>query len=209
MQSHAFTRKRGRPRSPDTERRIIRAAQASFADRGFDGIAMDDLARTAGASKATVYLYYGSKQELFQAAVEDLLATLPPPSELTSRITGDGVEERLLVVARRLNRLYSGASFELIRRALASDIPPSLRERIWEMAGKPYFDAIDEAMGAIAGLGDRSATIHFIALIAGPETLRSRWSGSAAAPADEASLRDAVRVFVRGHAVPPTQGTRR
>ena len=214
-QSHAFTGKRGRPRNPDIERRIIRAAQACFARRGFDGTAMNVLASRAGTSKATIYLYFRTKQDLFKAALDNLLAQLPRASELTSRVTGDSVEERLLVVARRVGQLLSSARLEFVRSALASDISPPLRECVLETAGKPYLQSIDdylldEAARGFLSLGDsRLATSYFIALIVGPEALRSRWSGSAFGPIDEAQLRDAVRVFIRGHAAQPGHGTGR
>ncbi|MDQ0349295.1 TetR/AcrR family transcriptional regulator [Ancylobacter vacuolatus] len=53
-----------------TKRRdIIDGARKVFFEKGFDGASMDEVARAAGVSKATIYVYFGSKEELFEALV--------------------------------------------------------------------------------------------------------------------------------------------
>lgn len=48
---------------------ILGAARRAFLARGFGAVSMDAIAREAGASKATVYAYFSSKEELFGAVV--------------------------------------------------------------------------------------------------------------------------------------------
>jgi AcrR family transcriptional regulator len=48
---------------------ILDAALAEFAAHGFEGARMEDVARHAHVSKGTVYLYYPTKQALFEALV--------------------------------------------------------------------------------------------------------------------------------------------
>ncbi len=48
---------------------ILDAALAEFAAHGFEGARMEDIARHARVSKGTVYLYYPTKQALFEALV--------------------------------------------------------------------------------------------------------------------------------------------
>jgi AcrR family transcriptional regulator len=48
---------------------ILEAAYHVFAERGFDQATMDDIARTAGVAKGTLYLYYPSKQDIYTAAL--------------------------------------------------------------------------------------------------------------------------------------------
>lgn len=53
-----------------TKRRdIIDGARRVFFDKGFDGASMDEVAKAAGVSKATIYVYFSSKEELFEALV--------------------------------------------------------------------------------------------------------------------------------------------
>src|ERR1700742_4881151 len=46
---------------------ILEAALACFAEKGFAGTRMDDIAARAGITKGTIYLYFKSKEELFKA----------------------------------------------------------------------------------------------------------------------------------------------
>ena len=40
-------------------------------DLGFDGASMNEIARAAGVSKGTLYVYFADKSRLFEAMVED------------------------------------------------------------------------------------------------------------------------------------------
>ncbi|MFN3945157.1 MAG: TetR/AcrR family transcriptional regulator [Allosphingosinicella sp.] len=48
---------------------LLDAARAAFVENGFALTKMEDIARRAGVSKGTVYLYYPTKEGLFEAVV--------------------------------------------------------------------------------------------------------------------------------------------
>ncbi len=50
---------------------IIEGARAVFLAQGFDAASMNDIARAAGVSKGTLYVYFENKEELFEAIVEE------------------------------------------------------------------------------------------------------------------------------------------
>ncbi|HET7850151.1 MAG TPA: TetR/AcrR family transcriptional regulator [Pseudolabrys sp.] len=50
-------------------RQIIEGARAIFLARGFDAASMGDIAKAAGVSKGTLYVYFKDKDELFAAIV--------------------------------------------------------------------------------------------------------------------------------------------
>ncbi|MGI6035667.1 MAG: TetR/AcrR family transcriptional regulator [Limnochordia bacterium] len=52
------------------QKEILAAAQALFAEEGFHGATMDDIAARAGLAKGTLYLYFSSKRELFLSVLE-------------------------------------------------------------------------------------------------------------------------------------------
>ena len=52
-------------------RQIIDGARAVFLAQGFDAASMGEIAREAGVSKGTLYVYFKSKEELFEAIVEE------------------------------------------------------------------------------------------------------------------------------------------
>ncbi len=60
------------PREEGAKRRqILDGARRVFLDDGFDGASMNEVARAAGVSKGTLYVYFASKEELFAALLRD------------------------------------------------------------------------------------------------------------------------------------------
>jgi len=53
-----------------TRRRLMEVAQQLFAARGYPDTTVDDIARAAGASRATFYLHFKSKAELMGASID-------------------------------------------------------------------------------------------------------------------------------------------
>src|SRR2546421_2753202 len=51
-------------------RQILDGARKVFMDLGFDGASMGEIARAAGVSKGTLYVYFADKSRLFEAIVE-------------------------------------------------------------------------------------------------------------------------------------------
>jgi len=66
LKDHCPIRRRRKEARPDE---IIEAARAVFVERGFAAAPVDEIARRAGASKGTVYLYFPTKEALFEAVM--------------------------------------------------------------------------------------------------------------------------------------------
>ena len=64
------TRRGRRPGRPDTKAAILAAARESFAAAGFGGTTIRAIATAAGVDAALVHHYFGSKEDLFVAALE-------------------------------------------------------------------------------------------------------------------------------------------
>jgi AcrR family transcriptional regulator len=84
-----------RPGAPDTRAEVLAAARASFAEKGFRGTTIRAVAASAGVDPALVHHYFGSKDDLFLAALE-----MPvDPREVLAPVVAqgpDGAGERLL-----------------------------------------------------------------------------------------------------------------
>jgi AcrR family transcriptional regulator len=52
-------------------RQILGGARKVFMDLGFDGASMNEIARSAGVSKGTLYVYFADKNRLFEAIVAE------------------------------------------------------------------------------------------------------------------------------------------
>src|SRR6266498_4076122 len=52
-------------------RQILDGARKVFMDLGFDGASMNEIARSAGVSKGTLYVYFADKSRLFEAMIQE------------------------------------------------------------------------------------------------------------------------------------------
>ena len=52
-------------------RQIVEGARSIFLQHGFDAASMNDIARAAGVSKGTLYVYFENKEQLFEAIVHE------------------------------------------------------------------------------------------------------------------------------------------
>ena len=59
-----------------TRERILQAAMAVFAERGYQAASMDEIARRAGSSKGGVYFHFANKQAIFEALIVELVSVL-------------------------------------------------------------------------------------------------------------------------------------
>jgi AcrR family transcriptional regulator len=84
-----------RPGSPDTRAAILAEARALFAANGYAGTSVRAVAAAAGVDAALVHHYFGTKEDLFLAALE---LKVDPREALRPIIDGgvDGAGERLV-----------------------------------------------------------------------------------------------------------------
>ena len=77
-----------RPEGPEDSakrRQIVEGARDMFLARGFDAASMGDIAKAAGVSKGTLYVYFKNKEELF--ARHRAGGMLPPMPKASSDST--------------------------------------------------------------------------------------------------------------------------
>lgn len=138
-------------RSEDRPREICAAALDVFADKGFAAAKLDEIARRAGVSKGTLYLYFEDKQDLFRAVVRSAIA--PNIEAIASAISAldahfpEVVRMFLNGFAEREARLPIGAVAKIVIGESRNF--PELA-RVWhdEVAAK--------AIGALAGFVERA-----------------------------------------------------
>jgi AcrR family transcriptional regulator len=82
-------------------RQIMEGARAVFLAQGFDGASMGEIARQAGVSKGTLYVYFDSKEALFEAIVEEESA-----SQAEQVFALDSNDHDVEAVLTRLGRAY-------------------------------------------------------------------------------------------------------
>jgi AcrR family transcriptional regulator len=77
-------RKEARPQE------LLSAALDLFVERGYLATRLDDVAKNAGVSKGTLYLYFTNKEDLFKAVVrENVVPVLGEAEQTVDRFEGD------------------------------------------------------------------------------------------------------------------------
>jgi len=83
-----------KPKSENTEKQILDAAESVFQTKGMDGARMQEIADKAGINKAMLHYYYRSKQLLFEAVFKNAFSLLAP--QLSAVLNDDSsIEEKI------------------------------------------------------------------------------------------------------------------
>ncbi|GAA2233835.1 TetR/AcrR family transcriptional regulator [Streptomyces nogalater] len=91
-------RRRGRPprtESAGTRDRILAAAREEFSARGYEKTSVRGIAKAAGVDSALVHHYFGTKEQVFEAAIEVAFAPALDAPDAVAEGPADGVGERL------------------------------------------------------------------------------------------------------------------
>jgi len=109
---------RWRRRSEARPGEIVEAALDLFVEKGFAATRMDEIAKRAGVTKGTVYLYFPSKEDLFRAVVEEMM--------------GPNIE-----AGERLVAEHEGTATELVRKLIGA---------WWELVGNSRVACLSKLM---------------------------------------------------------------
>lgn len=110
-----------RPGNPDTREAILAAARSAFAERGFDKASIRAIATAAGVDPALIHHYFGTKEQLFLAAMQ-----VPfDPGAMVAHVLGEGragAGERLIRTMLSAWDSPAGAAVvALVRSAMANE----------------------------------------------------------------------------------------
>jgi len=111
-------------RQPDARpQQILEAAFRVFGTRGLHQATLDDVARAAGITKGTIYLYFPSKAALFSAMLKARVNALLPPMEAPGDRRGPGTHRQFLTLARRLYQFFQSPAFLAMYRTMVGEAP--------------------------------------------------------------------------------------
>lgn len=92
-------RRRGRPRTPDAETRILHAALEEYGELGWSGFTIDRVARRAQVGKSTIYLRWSDKESLMSDAIREADRAMALPED-TGSLRGDLRETTLILLTQ-------------------------------------------------------------------------------------------------------------
>jgi AcrR family transcriptional regulator len=111
---------------------IVDAALVVFAEKGFAAAKLDDISRRAGISKATLYLYFDTKEEIFRAVARTAVASLLKALETQAKGADAPFAELAPKLLERAAELMKGGRVPAIARMVIGESRnfPDLA-RIW------------------------------------------------------------------------------
>ena len=181
----------------ETRRRLLDAAERVFGELGFYDASIVKITEAAGVAQGTFYLYFASKQEIFEELVRDLNARVRHAMQESAAQGRDRIEaERLGFRAYFRFTAEHPAIYRIIRQAEFA--APHMLRYHYDRITDGYVEGLREAAarGEIAA-GDPEVTAW--ALMAMGEMLGMRWllwQGNEEMPQDVLSAMDELIVRV-------------
>jgi AcrR family transcriptional regulator len=129
------SRRRGRPprtESADTRDRILDAAREQFSERGYDQTSVRGIAKAAGVDSALVHHYFGTKEQVFEAAVEVAFAPALKSRDVMLETPLDAIGERMTRVIFGLweNPVTRKPLLAIVRSAVNNEAAASVFRRL-------------------------------------------------------------------------------
>lgn len=146
---------KGVPRA-DRERQIVQIASVAFGTDGFAATNLADVARAAGISKPLIYSYFGSKEGLYAACLDDAGQLLGGEIERIARGGAVGIQRGLQTLAGMFDVL---ADRRHVWRLLHDPTAPSTGQIVdviathTERIDKLAHEGVSELL-ALAGISD-------------------------------------------------------
>ena len=147
------------PARPDEDspkrRQILEGARRAFMEKGFDASSMQDVARAAGVSKGTLYVYFDNKEAMFEALVlcecDRLQAAI---REIASG--GGAVGDELLAIARQmLTTLMQTEVLRAMRMVIGTGEKfPDLARKVYEAGPLRASGTLAEYLAGRVARGD-------------------------------------------------------
>lgn len=186
---------------------VLDAALAEFFEKGFEAARLEDIATRAGVSKGTIYLYFDSKEEVFEALVK----TIPQANvEMLETVLADPDVAPEVQLDRFIHLL--GTAIRDERMIKFPRLIVSAAGRFPHLADVYRRDVVARAVGVLASIierGVKSGVFHAVdaqqaafAAVA-PLLFIAIWRTTFERPQDDAIDADAfidqhVRTLVRG-----------
>ncbi|MEP6952176.1 MAG: TetR family transcriptional regulator [Ginsengibacter sp.] len=114
---------------------IISTAMKLFAQKGYEGTSVREIASGADVNPAMISYYFGSKEKLFEKLVEYKAGFLKGVfAELVNNTSFSQIEKVHVVVDSYVDRMFHNPQFHhLLHRELSLDRRPKMKDAIFEI----------------------------------------------------------------------------
>ena len=161
------------PRGVETRTKLLEAAERIFGELGYHDASIVKITEQAGVGQGTFYLYFASKQEIFEELIRDLNrrvrhamkdASSRGTTRLEAELLGFGAYFRFTADHPALYRIIRQAEF----------VSPEMLEYHYEKLADGYVEGLRESM-ARGEVGDIDPEVTAWALMAAGEMLGMRY----------------------------------
>jgi TetR/AcrR family transcriptional regulator, repressor for uid operon len=151
----------------DTARRLVAAAADVFAEKGYDGAGVAEIARRAGLTTGAIYSRFSGKAELLAAAVQDSAPEQFRALFAESVQAGRATDILQMVGEHLVSGPPTGRTDLLLEAVVAARRDPEVAAGVRDaLAARKarWAELIDasKAVGAISGDVDTDALVHFV-----------------------------------------------
>jgi AcrR family transcriptional regulator len=148
-----------RPGTSGTREAILGAARRQFADHGYSRASLRSIAAAAGVDQKLIAHYFGSKQQLFLAAIG-----LPiNPGDVLLRVLGDGERDPAVVTARLVDEVTAILEQPELVQSIAALIRAGASEPEMAQLLRAFFPgAVLESVEGLLGPGDPAYRLNLV-----------------------------------------------
>ncbi len=189
---------------------VIKAATEEFLSRGFEGTSMDRIAESANVSKRTVYDHFPSKDDLFQAIVDEILQRVEemPVHEYSA---DEPLDEQLREIGSLFANTITGRQFMKLSKVV---IACFIQSPDWAHNTMKAYDRLRRDMIAFFKAGKKDGRLK----ISNPERAAAQFCGLIKEVAfwpelmagqkpvtsreRNAAVKEAVDIFLAHYAIP-------
>jgi AcrR family transcriptional regulator len=163
-------------RGAQTRARLVEAAKELFQDRGYLGTSVADVAKGAGVANGTFYIYFSSKDAVFEAVVELFVGEF---ESIASAEPSVGTSPAARIA--RSNRGYLNAYAKTARMMAILEQASTLSPHLSQIRRDSHRYLVDRTRRAIAhwqmdGLVARDIDAHYAAVLLGGMVSRFAYS---------------------------------
>jgi AcrR family transcriptional regulator len=214
------------PRRDEEERthdRILRTAERLFAERGFNGVSVRELAAAAGVNLALIGYHFRSKEGLLsevyrrhcEPLIEERLRGLEAALRLRGRARISAIIEAFIRPALRQFEVEEGTTFIRLRAVLSgenSELLEKLVSENFDQSSSAFIDALCESLPRLSRT-DVCWRFHFMLgaiyyTAAGPHRIHAFSHGKCDPSDTEAVIRELVPFLTRAFLAPAVRSGR-
>ena len=160
-----------RPQPKAKEQEVLDVASAYFLKHGYQGASINEMSRSSGISKESIYRYFSSKKQLFEAVIgRELIEYQQRLRQLDSTLKTMDLREALITIAETVLGVMLTDRTLALRRLIFDEAKrsPDVGQHYYEIGPEEAFAAAENVFrsrGVDTAVGTAALSRYFFSLI--------------------------------------------